>query len=190
MPESEAGSVESRSKWPDPSDETDLIKTSNLQARTSEEEEDVCRLLFFPLFFLLLFFLPIFSSPFCLFVIFLFCMEGGGGLFFCYCPVTKCGVALLLFQLPCLGNHNDNVRCTAAEEQPEAKEAQLSQPSSTSLLMISPGTLYSAGGCVAYAVVWYSLRLPPPPELSVPARNLFGENSALNKFNQLKQASK
>ena len=30
-----------------------------------------------------------------------------------------------------------NVRCTAVEEQPEAKEVQLSQPSSTSLLMIS-----------------------------------------------------
>ena len=30
-----------------------------------------------------------------------------------------------------------NVRCTAVEEQPEAKEVHLSQPSSTSLLMIS-----------------------------------------------------
>ena len=37
-------------------------------------------------------------------------------------------------------SHKDNVRCTAVEEQPEAKEVQLSQPSSTSLLMISPGT--------------------------------------------------
>ena len=37
-------------------------------------------------------------------------------------------------------SHKDNVRCTAvAEEQPEAKEVQLSQPSSTSLLMISSG---------------------------------------------------
>ena len=34
-------------------------------------------------------------------------------------------------------SHKDNVRCTAVEEQPEAKEVQLSQPSSTSLLMIS-----------------------------------------------------
>ena len=33
----------------------------------------------------------------------------------------------------------DNVRCTAVEEQPEAKEVQFSQPSSTSLLMISSG---------------------------------------------------
>ena len=33
----------------------------------------------------------------------------------------------------------DNVRCTAVEEQLEAKEVQLSQPSSTSLLMISSG---------------------------------------------------
>jgi len=34
-------------------------------------------------------------------------------------------------------SHKDNVRCTAVDEQPEAKEVQLSQPSSTSLLMIS-----------------------------------------------------
>ena len=38
-----------------------------------------------------------------------------------------------------LGNHRDNVLCTAVEEQLEAKEVQLSQPSSTSLLMISSG---------------------------------------------------
>ena len=36
-------------------------------------------------------------------------------------------------------SHKDNVRCTAVEEQPEAKEVQLSQPHSTSLLMISFG---------------------------------------------------
>ena len=36
-------------------------------------------------------------------------------------------------------SHKDNVRCTAVEEQPEANEVQLSQPSSTSLLMISSG---------------------------------------------------
>jgi len=36
-------------------------------------------------------------------------------------------------------SHKDNVRCTAVEEQPEAKEVQLSQPSSTFLLMISSG---------------------------------------------------
>ena len=36
-------------------------------------------------------------------------------------------------------SHKDNVRCTAVEEQPEAKEVQSSQPSSTSLLMISSG---------------------------------------------------
>ena len=36
-------------------------------------------------------------------------------------------------------NHKDNVRCTAAEEQLEAKEVELSQPSSTSLLTISSG---------------------------------------------------
>ena len=36
-------------------------------------------------------------------------------------------------------SHKDNVRCTAVEEQPEAKEVQLSLPSSTSLFMISSG---------------------------------------------------
>ena len=36
-------------------------------------------------------------------------------------------------------SHKDNVRCTAVEEQLEAKEVQLSQPSSTCLLMISSG---------------------------------------------------
>ena len=36
-------------------------------------------------------------------------------------------------------SHKDNVRCTAVEEQPEVKEVQLSQPSSTSLLTISSG---------------------------------------------------
>ena len=39
-------------------------------------------------------------------------------------------------------SHKDNVRCTAVDEQLgqlEAKEVQLAQPSSTSLLMISSG---------------------------------------------------
>ena len=36
-------------------------------------------------------------------------------------------------------SHKDSVHCTAVEEQLEAKEVQLSQPSSTSLLMISSG---------------------------------------------------
>ena len=36
-------------------------------------------------------------------------------------------------------SHKDNVRCTAVDEQLEAKEVQLSQPSSTFLLMISSG---------------------------------------------------
>ena len=39
-------------------------------------------------------------------------------------------------------SHKDNVRCTAVDEQLgqlTAKEVQLSQPSSTSLLMISSG---------------------------------------------------
>ena len=36
-------------------------------------------------------------------------------------------------------SHKDNVCCTAVEEQPEAKEVQFSQPSSTSLLMFFSG---------------------------------------------------
>ena len=36
-------------------------------------------------------------------------------------------------------SHKDNIHCIAVEQQPEAKEVQLSQPSSTSLLMISSG---------------------------------------------------
>ena len=39
-------------------------------------------------------------------------------------------------------SHKDNVRCTAVDEQlgqPKAKEVQLAQPSSTSLLTISSG---------------------------------------------------
>ena len=41
-------------------------------------------------------------------------------------------------------SHKDNVRCTAVDEQLgqlEAKEVQLAQPSSTSLLMISSGLI-------------------------------------------------
>ena len=55
-----------------------------------------------------------------------------------HCPATSA-------QLKCCFNrraeqsHKDNVRCAAVEEQPEATEVQLSQPSSTSLLMISSG---------------------------------------------------
>ena len=39
----------------------------------------------------------------------------------------------------CRAGQSHNVRCTAVEEQPEAKEVQLPQPSSTSLLMSSSG---------------------------------------------------
>ena len=41
-------------------------------------------------------------------------------------------------------SHKDNVHCTAIEEQLEAKEVQLSQPSSTSLLMISSGLTWGS----------------------------------------------
>ena len=50
--------------------------------------------------------------------------------------LVQCAVAV---STAVLGSHKDNVRCTAVQEQPEAKEVQLSQPSSTSLLMISSG---------------------------------------------------
>ena len=51
--------------------------------------------------------------------------------------LVHCAIAVLTAVLG--QSHKDNVRCTAVEEQPEAKEVQLSQPSSTSLLMISSG---------------------------------------------------
>ena len=58
------------------------------------------------------------------------------------CPLTivqrlvHCAIAV---STAVLGSHKDNVRCTAVEEQPEAKEVQLLQPSSTSLFVISSG---------------------------------------------------
>ena len=54
----------------------------------------------------------------------------------------------------CTGqSHKDNVRCTAVEEQLKAREVQLSQPSSTSLLMTSFGLTCSP---------WARYRPPPP----------------------------
>ena len=61
-------------------------------------------------------------------------------------PSDLC-TAQLLFQLLCWTesqrqSHKDNARCTAVDEQlgqPEAKDVQLAQPSTTSLLMISSG---------------------------------------------------
>ena len=49
------------------------------------------------------------------------------------CPLTiaqrlaHCTIAV---SSAVLGSHKDNVRCTAVEEQPEAKEVEFSQPSS------------------------------------------------------------
>ena len=51
--------------------------------------------------------------------------------------VAHCAIAVLTAVLG--QTHKDNVRCTAVDEQLKAKEVQLSQPSSTSLLMISSG---------------------------------------------------
>ena len=52
--------------------------------------------------------------------------------------LVHCATAV---SIPCLGRvtRTMSVRCTAVEEQPEAKEVQLSQPSSTSLIIISSG---------------------------------------------------
>ena len=51
--------------------------------------------------------------------------------------LVHCAIAVSIAMLG--QSHKDNVRCTAVEEQLEAKQVQLSQPSSTSLLMISSG---------------------------------------------------
>ena len=55
-----------------------------------------------------------------------------------HCPAT-CALHNCCFNCRAGQSHKDNVFCTAVEEQPEAKEVQLSQPSSTSLFMISSG---------------------------------------------------
>ena len=51
--------------------------------------------------------------------------------------LVHCAIAL---SIAVLDSHKDNVRCTSVDEQfaqLEAKEVQLAQPSTTSLLMIS-----------------------------------------------------
>ena len=55
-----------------------------------------------------------------------------------HCPATS-APGNCCFNCRAGQSHKDNVRCTAVEEQPDAKEVQLSQPSSTSLLTISSG---------------------------------------------------
>ena len=55
-----------------------------------------------------------------------------------HCPATSAPRSCC-FSCRAGQSHKDNVRCTAVEEQPEAKEVQLSQPSFTSLLMNSSG---------------------------------------------------
>ena len=52
-------------------------------------------------------------------------------------------------------SHKDNVRCTAVEEQPEAEEVQLSQPSCTSLC--SGLTLGSSSNPAALDLAWNSV---------------------------------
>ena len=55
-----------------------------------------------------------------------------------HCAAT-CALRHCCFNCRAGQSRKDNVRCTAVEEQLEAKEVQLSQPSSSSLLMISSG---------------------------------------------------
>ena len=58
----------------------------------------------------------------------------------------------------CAGqSHKDNVRCTAVEAQLEAKEVQLSQPSSTSLLMISSGLTWRSSSTSLLLIFWSDL---------------------------------
>ena len=54
-------------------------------------------------------------------------------------------------------SHKDNVRCTTVEEQPEAKEVQLSQSSSTSLLMISSGLTWGSSSTSLLLISWSRL---------------------------------
>ena len=71
-----------------------------------------------------------------------------------------CGAATSALRSCCFNcragqSHKDDVRCTAVEEQPEAKEVQLSQPSSTDLL--------------AHDLFWANLRVQlhlPPLDLA------------------------
>ena len=51
-------------------------------------------------------------------------------------------------------SHKDNVCCTAVEEQPEAKEVHLSQPSSTSLLVISSGLTLGSSSTSLLDLAW------------------------------------
>ena len=56
-----------------------------------------------------------------------------------HCPVTIVHCAIAVSTAVLGQSDKDNVRCTAVEEQLEAKEVQLSQASSISLLMIFSG---------------------------------------------------
>ena len=56
-----------------------------------------------------------------------------------HCAATSALRAIAVSTAVLGQSHKDNVRCTAVEEKLEAKEVQLSPPSSTSLLMISSG---------------------------------------------------
>ena len=77
-----------------------------------------------------------------------------------HCPATS-APRNCCFNWRARQSHKDNVRCTAVEEQPEAKEVQLSQPSSTSLLMISSGLRVQLH-LPTHDLFWAESPAPPP----------------------------
>ena len=70
-----------------------------------------------------------------------------------HCPVTS-ALRNCCFNCRAGYSHKDNVRCTAVEEQLEAKEVQLSQPSSISLLMISSGLTWRSSSTSLLYISW------------------------------------
>ena len=81
----------------------------------------------------------------------------------CHCSATS-ALRSCCFNCRAGQSHKDNVCCTAVEKQPGAKEVQLSQPSSTSLFMISSGPrvqLHLPAHDLFWANLKVQLHLPP-----------------------------
>ena len=68
-----------------------------------------------------------------------------------HCPATS---ALRNCCFNCRAGQSQVQCCTAVEEEPEAKEVQLSQPSSTSLLMISSGLTWRSSSTSLLCISW------------------------------------
>ena len=86
-----------------------------------------------------------------------------------HCPATS-ALRNCCFNCHAGQSHKDNVRCTAVEERPEAKEVQLLQPSSTFLFMISSGLSWGSSftslllilpGCVYWKTAELLFKSPP-----------------------------